>query len=1689
MTTFVFNGSKVGSKFSGGPHVLRLYDDSTGTQTNIPAGVDVLEFTGNANGTAAADGVFGGTGNDILIGVDQNDVFHGGTGNDTIAGNGGNDRLDGGTGANVIDGGTGNDIALFDFSDQIGDVVAINGGVAGTTYQFTVAGAAFGSVKDVEILNVIIGGKGNDRLGGVYTLTTGLSHTITSGAGSDTVVIDLSADTTGKFSGGPNNGARIYNDITGAQINVDAATEVLEFTGNATGTAAADGVFGGIGNDILTGLDGHDVFHGGAGDDKITGNGGNDRLDGGVGANTIDGGAGNDIALFDMSDRTGDIIALNGGAAGVTYVFTVDGSAYGSVKDIEVVNVLLGGTGNDQLGGVYTLNGALNHTIVSGLGLDTVVIDLSADTAGKFSGGPNNSARIYNDVTGRQINVDAGTEALVFTGNATGTAAADGVFGGIGNDVLTGLLGNDVFHGGAGNDKLNGNAGNDRLDGGLGANTIDGGTGNDLALFDFSDQTLGVTLVNMAVANTTYVATVGGKAFGSVKNVEIITSLVGGKGDDRLGGAYLLNGATSHTIVSGDGFDTVVVDLSADTAGKFSGGPNNSFRIYNDTTGRQLNIDAATEVLEFTGNATGSAAADGVFGGIGDDILNGLLGNDVFHGGLGNDKLNGNAGNDRLDGGRGANTIDGGDDADTAQFDFSDQTADVVLVNGGKAGVTYAATVGGLAFGSVKNVEIISTLLGGTGNDRLGGAYTLKGLESYTIVSGAGQDTVVVDLSADLAGKFSGGPNNSFRIYNDTTGRQLNIDAATEVLEFTGNATGSAAADGVFGGIGDDILTGLEGNDVFHGGLGNDRLNGNGGNDRLNGGRGANTIDGGAGADTALFDFSDQTGDVVLVNGGKAGVVYNATVNGAAFGSVKNVEIVSSVLGGTGNDRLGGVYTLDGGASYSIITGDGQDTAVIDLSADTAGVFSGGPNNSSRIYNQVTGRQINIGADVEAIDFTGNATGTASANGVFGGVGNDKLTGLAGKDVFTGGGGNDRLRGAAGNDILNGGTDDDTAVFSGLFSAYIFKFNKDSVEVTGPDGVDTLTGIEFAEFDNGAVELTTGIVLSTFSIATDQAIKAEGQAGSTPFTFTVTRTGGVNVVQTAKWTVTGSGATPANGADFAGAVLPSGTVAFAVGETSQTITVNVAGDTTVEADNGFTITLSAPSAAVSIGTASANGTIVNDDILPPSAPDLVASSDKGGSSTDNVTNLLTPTFTGKAAVGTTVTVFADGTTVGSAKTSVTGIWTVKTNPLTEGTLSITAKATDTGGNVSIASTALAVTIDTTVPAAPTVPNMIPASDSGVSSGDNITSVTAPTFIGTAEANATVTLYEGAKTLGSGKASAGGSWQIQSSVLTDGKHVISARSTDLAGNIGKFSSGLSVTIDTTVPTVAPVVTAATTKTLSGVAEAGSIVTLFNNGVVIPGTVTTTATGTWVKSVVLTPGSHTITGSSTDLAGNTRAIVPPGNVLIGTAGADVLTGPVGPRLMAGGTGNDTYHVDDSADVISESATEGTADIALASVNYTLGAASRIEFLSADVGAPGLALGGNGFINTISGGAGNDTLTGGGGGDVLIGGGGVNVFVLAALSDSTVLASGRDRINGFSELAGDQIDLHLLDADTTTPGDQAFSLGGAVFSGTAGELIQGAFGADTRIQGDVNGDKAADFAILLTGSHILGAGNIIV
>lgn len=90
---------------------------------------------------------------------------------------------------------------------------------------------------------------------------------------------------------------------------------------------------------------------------------------------------------------------------------------------------------------------------------------------------------------------------------------------------------------------------------------------------------------------------------------------------------------------------------------------------------------------------------------------------------------------------------------------------------------------------------------------------------------------------------------------------------------------------------------------------------------------------------------------------------------------------------------------------------------------------------------------------------------------VNGGAGDDDLSGGQGADTLNGEADDDLLNGGAGDDILNGGAGDDTAIFSGAAGDYVWSGDNVSATITGPDGADTLTGIEHLKFGSTIITL------------------------------------------------------------------------------------------------------------------------------------------------------------------------------------------------------------------------------------------------------------------------------------------------------------------------------------------------------------------------------------------------------------------------------------------------------------------------------------------------------------------------------------------------------------------------------------------------------------------------------------------
>src|SRR5205807_345339 len=138
------------------------------------------------------------------------------------------------------------------------------------------------------------------------------------------------------------------------------------------------------------------------------------------------------------------------------------------------------------------------------------------------------------------------------------------------------------------------------------------------------------------------------------------------------------------------------------------------------------------------------------------------------------------------------------------------------------------------------------------------------------------------------------------------------------------------------------------------------------------------------------------------------------------------------------------------------------------------------------------------------------------------------------------------------------------------------------------------------------------------------------------------------------------------------------------------------------------------------------------------------------------------------------------------------------------THSYQATATDAAGNTSGNSNTFTATIDTAAPAAPVVTGR--SGERRVGNGDGITSDTSLSVTGTAEANSTVTVFDGVTQLGTTTASGAGAWTyVDTRTLTNGStYSYKATATDAAGNTSGNSNTFTATIDTAAP-AAPVVT--------------------------------------------------------------------------------------------------------------------------------------------------------------------------------------------------------------------------------------------------------------------------------------------
>ena len=458
----------------------------------------------------------------------------------------------------------------------VDSAILINGATCGATPA---------TATSLKILNVVSTTGDQvvilDFLNGLFGLGTATVRgiNVTLGTGTDALRIRGSAaiDTMTFAAAG------ISTD-TGANRDIDFVADIESFSvslaGGAdvfvgTGFAMLVTVFGGDGNDNLTGTAQADVLNGGDGDDTFTG---------GLGADVMNGDAGNDTFLetavtsgadtFNGGAGTADHVsyALRTAAITVTIDAVADDGLTGEADTVAVdIEIVTGGTAADSLtggAGAETLNGGLeDDTLAGGLGADILNGDGGDDTFDE--GSVTSGGDIFNGGVGTDT-VDYSARVAVLTVTMDGVAGLDG---------LTGELDNvkaDVENiiGGSANDNITGNVSANVIDGGLGDDTLSGGDGNDTFLQGASDDGsdtlnggLGSDLVNYSGRSAALTVTMDGVAgndgeAGEADNVKVdVEDIVGGSAINTITGNLSANsitgGAADDVLSGGAGDDTI----------------------------------------------------------------------------------------------------------------------------------------------------------------------------------------------------------------------------------------------------------------------------------------------------------------------------------------------------------------------------------------------------------------------------------------------------------------------------------------------------------------------------------------------------------------------------------------------------------------------------------------------------------------------------------------------------------------------------------------------------------------------------------------------------------------------------------------------------------------------------------------------------------------------------------------------------------------------------------------------------------------------------------------------------------------------------------------------------------------------------------------------------------------------------
>ena len=833
----------------------------------------------------------------------------------------------------------------------------------------------------------------------------------------------------------------------------------------ANGALPAAHLFGGAGNDVLTGGSGGDQIFGQTGNDTLLGKGGFDFLFGGGDNDVLTGGDADDQVFGEsgndrMTWNPGDDTDLNEGGAG---------------DDTVEVN---GG------GGAEVFTTTANGTRVRFDRLDPAPFSIDIGTSENLV-----------------LNANGGADSFSATGNLAALIKLT-IDGGAGNDTLLGSNGIDLLLGGGGSDFIDGQQGNDvaflgagddtfQWDPGDGSDTVEGQDGTDTMLFNGSaaneifeasanghrvrfTRNVGNIVMDLDGVESIDLNTLGGADTVTINDlsgtdvVEVNVNLagtIGGAAGDAQADVVIVNGTNGEDEIDvfGAGTSYSVVGLSTLVSVASSEGANDSLVV--NALGAHDHVTATTlpaGVVKLTADGgagpdelLGSQGADVLLGGDGDDFVFGDNGNDVAFLGAGDDVFQWNPGD-------GNDTIEGQDGVDTMLFFGSNASENIdIVANGGRvlflrnvANVTMdlddVETVDFRALGGADNIVVGD--LSGTdvtridldlrgpagGGDGAADSITVNGTQGADVFGAAGDagGVTVFGLQAQVNLFFQEQANDRLT---------LNGLGGDDVIDAT-----SLEADGIQltinGGLGDDVMLGSEGDDLFNGGDGDDTALMGAGDDTFvwNPGDDNDTLEGQAGFDTMLFNGANVAENIdVSANGGRViffrnianvvmdlndveGIDFNAlggadviAVNDLSGTDVTEINLNLAALGGAGDGQADNVIVSGtNGDDVVLVVGDASGASVLGLAA-VVNVTGGEVANDRITVLALAGDDV-----VEASGLLAGAIGLVAD----GGDGNDVLVGGEGNDVLSGGAGDDVLIGGPGTDVLDGGDGDDIEI-------------------------------------------------------------------------------------------------------------------------------------------------------------------------------------------------------------------------------------------------------------------------------------------------------------------------------------------------------------------------------------------------------------------------------------------------------------------------------------------------------------------------------------------------------------------------------------------------------------------------------------------------------------------------------------